>query len=134
MSSKEEILGANKENEAKRILGKESVTDEEIEKVFEIYGTFDFFNEYLVNGAILTCDQSTRKLKKVEKDGRSHDFSVVDNGIKAEKAQVDEDKVLGKLTVTQTNSAKTGEQKHATVADHCYDKNVPCFGNCNNEP
>lgn len=122
-----------KENEAKRILGKNSVTAEEIEKVFEVYGTFDFFNEYLVDGAILTCDQSTRKLKRVKRGGRSLIFSVIDNGIKSGEAQVDADKVLGKLTVTHLEKAKAGDKKYATTVERYYGSNIPCFGNCNNE-
>ena len=69
-SRQEDILDISKENETKRILGKDSVTKEEIEKVYEIYGMGDFFNEYLVDGAIITCDQSTKGLKRVKRNGR----------------------------------------------------------------
>lgn len=114
-------------------MGKDSVTKEEIEKVYEIYGMGDFFNEYLVDGAIITCDQSTKGLKRVKRNGRGLNFSVTDNGINAGKVQVDADKILGKLVVTNLEKAKAGGKKYATTIDNDYDDNIPCFGNCNNE-
>ena len=131
-SRQEDILDISKENETKRILGKDSVTKEEIEKVYEIT-EWVIFNEYLVDGAIITCDQSTKGLKRVKRNGRGLNFSVTDNGINAGKVQVDADKILGKLVVTNLEKAKAGGKKYATTIDNDYDDNIPCFGNCNNE-
>lgn len=128
----EYLQKANQENETKRILGKESVTAEEIEKVFEIYGEEDLFKEYLVNGAILTCEQSTRKPQEVKVQDEVLNFSVTDNRITAGDVPVDKDKVLGKLTVTQTKRAEVRSEKHATTVDYCFDRNIPSFGNCKN--
>lgn len=128
----EYLQKTNQENETKRILEKESVTAEEIEMVFELYGEEDLFKEYLVNGAILTCEQSTRKPKEVKVQDEVLDFSVTDNGITAEKVSVDRDKVLGQLTVTQTKRAEVRGEKHATTVDYCVERNVPSFGNCKN--
>lgn len=128
----EYLQKTNQENEAKRILGKESVTAEEIEKVFELYGEEDLFKEYLVNGAILTCEQSTRKPQEVKVRDEVLNFSVKDNGITAGNVPVDKDKVLGKLTVTQTKRAEVRSEKHATTVDYCFDRNIPSFGNCKN--
>lgn len=128
----EYLQRTNKENEAKRILEKESVTAEEIETVFELYGEEDIFKEYLVNGAILTCEQSTRKPQEVKVHDEVLNFSVMDNGITAGKASVDKDKVLGKLIVTQTKRAEVRSEKHATTVDYCFDRNIPSFGNCKN--
>lgn len=127
MSRLEEI----KRNEAQRILGKESVTVEEIEKVFESYGEEDLFYEYLVNSAVLTCDQSTNEPQDIKVRDKVLDFSVMDNGIRAD-APVDKDKVLGNLIVTQTKRAEIGSEKHATTVDYCVERNIPSFGNCKN--
>ena len=54
-----------KESEAKRILGEEQVSDAEIEKVFQEYAEEDKWRQYLVNGAVLTCNQATWEPFKV---------------------------------------------------------------------
>ncbi len=128
MSRLEEI----KKNEAQRILGKESVTAEDIEKVFEVYGEEDLFYEYLVNSAVLTCEQSTNETQNIKVRDKVLDFSVMDNGIMAGGVPVDKDKVLGNLIVTQTKRAEIRGEKHATTVDYCVERNIPSFGNCKN--
>lgn len=46
------------ENEAKRILGKESVTEEDIDKILEDYATNEEYKQYLMDGAVLQCNQA----------------------------------------------------------------------------
>ncbi len=48
-----------KEKEAKRILGKESVMEEDIDKILEDYATNEEYKQYLMDGAVLQCNQAT---------------------------------------------------------------------------
>ena len=65
MNISEEVKKEQEEakvREARRILNKDekdAITEEEINRVFENYGQSDIFGEYLVDGAVLTCNQAT---------------------------------------------------------------------------
>ncbi len=48
-----------KESETKRILRKDEVSEEEIESIMNDYATNEEYKQYLMNGAILQCDQAS---------------------------------------------------------------------------
>lgn len=81
--------------------------------------------EYLVDGAILTCSNCTKKEIAVSEGGIEYRYFL---------PAKDQDKVLGKLTVTENPAAAVTGLKHATVKDCKKEFNIPYFGNCKRLP
>lgn len=61
-----------KEEITERLLGKEAVTKEEIDELMGEYAGNE--TEYLVNGALLSCNRATRNPVKLTIDGQEHNF------------------------------------------------------------
>lgn len=107
--------------ETQRILGKEEVNDKDIEKVLEDYAADDEDLEYLVNGAILKCDQATLE-----------DFSLPDGTqITLEKTSSEEDEKRKETVLSVLeNPIHDNGKIYATVSDYILNKNIIPF-NCN---
>lgn len=101
--------------------------------------------EFLVDGAILTCTQSTREDQwvgskeslalKCVSAAKGTDMAA--EGIKMDEKGsghlLDPDRVYGKLA-TKENGMWTDGKRHATVTDSSQADNIPCFGNCDRLP
>lgn len=101
--------------------------------------------EFLVDGAILTCTQSTREnqwvgikespVSKCICAAKGTDMAA--EGIKMDEKGsghlLDPDRVYGKLA-TKENGMWTDGKRHATVTDSSSADNIPCFGNCDRPP
>lgn len=111
-----------KESEAKRILGEEQVSDAEIEKVFQEYAEEDKWRQYLVNGAVLTCNQATWEPFKVP----GQENIVLEQNHIADKYTFP----VGVLKVFDDEMVINGEL-YATVKDAVLGKNIfPFQCNC----
>lgn len=116
--------------------------DEFLEKEYQD----ELSSEYLVDGAILTCTNSTKEEQCFEFAGDSfinRYFAKEDPSIDTSSIEGwDNDKVAGRLIVTENPTAEANNLKHATVVDSIgSDKNnfsgkynIPCFGNCKRRP
>ncbi|GFI02890.1 MAG: hypothetical protein HFI44_16180 [Lachnospiraceae bacterium] len=100
--------------------------------------------EYLVDGAILTCTNCTKREISIDAGGKELPYyAKIDASIDADLIKnLDSDKVAGRLIVTDNSALKANELTHATVADSIgrdkYDDskqyNIPNFGNCQRKP
>lgn len=85
--------------------------------------------EYLVDGAALTCTNSTKTNVSIMIDGKMYDYCAKKNeDVDIEPA--DNSKIYGRLTVTENACANVDGFQYATVADSQKEKNIPYFGNC----
>ncbi len=92
--------------------------------------------EYLVDGAILTCTNCTNKTVWIPVGMAEMEISVEnkeDININAVQ-ELEEDKVYGKLRVTENPDANVDGLKYATTADCIQKNNIPYFGNCKRIP
>ncbi len=93
--------------------------------------------EYLVDGAILTCTNSTSQEVWIGKeDGKQYRYTVPDDAILEEVIipSLAVPKVLGCLKVTENPKAKDNDLHYATVCDSKAGDNIPYFGNCKRLP
>lgn len=94
--------------------------------------------EYLVDGAILTCSNCTKKDIAMPKEVRGmavteyyRYFAKEDSSINAENIPAEySDKVLGRLIVTENPKSEVTGLCQATIADSKKGDNIPYFGNC----
>lgn len=85
--------------------------------------------EYLVDGAVLTCTNSTKTNVSIMIDGKMYDYCAKKNAdVYIEPA--DNSKIYGRLMVTENADANVNGFQYATVADSQKEKNIPYFGNC----
>ena len=92
--------------------------------------------EYLVDGAILTCTNCTNKTVWIPVGMAEMAISVENKeDINTNAIQeLEEDKVYGKLRVTENPDANVEGLKYATAADCIQKNNIPSFGNCKRIP
>lgn len=100
--------------------------------------------EYLVDGAILTCTNCTAGDIYVQNKYAPplsyeaiimYKYSApIDESIDKEEIPNVEDKVLGRLKVTENPKAENNLLKFATIKDCVQEKNIPYFGNCKRKP
>lgn len=104
-----------KESETKRILRKDKVSEEEIEGIMNDYATNEEYKQYLMNGAILQCDQASLEPFPLP-DGAEIDL-VMDEGEDVEKRKNTE------LIVTD-DLMLVGDTPYATVLDAKQGENI----------
>ncbi|MBD5393450.1 MAG: glycoside hydrolase family protein [Lachnospiraceae bacterium] len=108
------------EEETKRILEKENVTSTEIGKVTADYGMEDKYGEYLLNGAILHCNQASLEDFEIPGDKIVLDRKIID----------DDDRIYNQLRVIENPMSANG-LIYATVGDAIKYENVfPFYCNC----
>ncbi|MDE7478819.1 MAG: DUF4280 domain-containing protein [Lachnospiraceae bacterium] len=92
--------------------------------------------EYLVDGAILTCTNCTKKDVSILIDGKKYIYHAKENeGVCVEDVvKYDELKIYGKLEVGENIDANVEGLSYATTEDFVKEKNIPYFGNCLNSP
>ncbi|MCM1251962.1 MAG: hypothetical protein NC321_04010 [Clostridium sp.] len=113
-----------REEEARRILHKEEddeITDEEIDMVFANYGLDDRFAEYLVDGAVLTCNQATTEA--FEMDGEE----PIPLEKKAKETSEQFDNRTHTVLRVSENPISANGRVYATVSDTVKDGNIIPF-------
>ncbi len=88
--------------------------------------------EYLVEGATLTCTESSEYSYNLL-DKKLNEIFNWDTEFFVPGVEKKDDKVYGELIVTSNKGADIGNKKNATIFD-CTEENIPCFGNCRRLP
>lgn len=92
--------------------------------------------EYLVDGAILTCTNSTVERVGIKEGITEYWYNVPEDAMIGGVVipSMEKPKVLGYLNVTENPKADINGLKYATVCDSKKETNIPCFGNCKRLP
>lgn len=90
--------------------------------------------EYLVNGAILTCTNCTKK--DITYKGQTYKCPIEQDASIEREVDISKyaDKILKRLDVTKNPTAKANGLKFATTKDVEKRQNIPFFGNCDRLP
>ncbi len=90
--------------------------------------------EYLVNGAILTCTNCTKK--DITYKGQKYKCPIEQDTSIEREVDISKyaDKILKRLVVTENPTSEINGLKFATTADVEKKQNIPFFGNCDRLP
>lgn len=116
-----------KESETKRILGKKEVSEEDISSVFKTYTQDETLKQYLINNAVLKCNQASLDTFHMS-DGTEIELEI--DGEQENEEQEYEGREYTKLKVEceeNGNCMSISESEYATIDDCKKDINISPF-------